>query len=102
MFLHNFSCISTREHTLYTVDVAPNLVKRATYLLCRMATTPLYQEWEIKDVYKVMKKDVEILNRRKLNDRKLIKFIFLIICYCFLLFIILILFNKFICLKLYF
>lgn len=65
-------CTTTREHSIYTVDVAPNLAKRAGYLLAHMATKPAYYEWELKDtVYKLMHTDVNILTRRNLNGLSL-------------------------------
>ncbi|CAH8590180.1 unnamed protein product [Schistosoma intercalatum] len=62
-------CATTREHMIYTVDVAPNFASRAGFLLCSMASSPCYYAWELKDiVYKLMNKDVDILNRRNLNE----------------------------------
>ncbi|KAK4468756.1 hypothetical protein MN116_007930 [Schistosoma mekongi] len=61
-------CTTTREHMIYTVDVAPNLAIRAGYLLCSMASSPCYYSWELNDiVYKLMRKDVDTLNRRDLS-----------------------------------
>ncbi|CAH8863475.1 unnamed protein product [Trichobilharzia szidati] len=61
-------CKTTREHTIYTVDVAPNFATRAGHLLCNMASSPCYYGWELKDtVYHLMRKDVDILNRRNLS-----------------------------------
>ncbi|VDP94569.1 unnamed protein product [Echinostoma caproni] len=56
---------------IYTVDVAPNFVSRAGYLLAEMATNPAYYAWELKShTNKLMKKDIELLNRRNLEARK--------------------------------
>lgn len=56
---------------IYTVDVAPNFATRAGYLLAEMATNQAYYSWELKStVNKLMKKDIELLNRRHLEARK--------------------------------
>ncbi|KAF6775954.1 hypothetical protein AHF37_04610 [Paragonimus kellicotti] len=61
------TCTTTREHMIYTVDVAPNFATRAGYLLARMATGTSYYEWELKSTaYKLMRKDIDLLNRRNL------------------------------------
>ncbi|KAH8874380.1 Cytochrome b-c1 complex subunit 2 mitochondrial [Schistosoma japonicum] len=61
-------CTTTREHMIYTVDVAPNFAVRAGYLLCSMASASCYYSWELNDiVYKLMRKDVDTLNRRNLS-----------------------------------
>ncbi|BHF78239.1 hypothetical protein SprV_0602135100 [Sparganum proliferum] len=61
-------CKSTREHLIYTVDVAANLAPRAGHLLAHMATHTLFYDWELKDLtYKLMQKDIDILNRRRLD-----------------------------------
>ncbi|KAA3676109.1 ubiquinol-cytochrome c reductase core subunit 2 [Paragonimus westermani] len=61
------TCTTTREHMIYTVDVAPNFATRAGYLLARMATGTSYYEWELKSTaYKLMHKDIDLLNRRNL------------------------------------
>uniref|UniRef100_A0A5K4FEC2 Peptidase_M16 domain-containing protein n=1 Tax=Schistosoma mansoni TaxID=6183 RepID=A0A5K4FEC2_SCHMA len=62
-------CSTIREHMIYTIDVAPNFASRSGFLLCSMASSPCYYAWELKDiVYKLMSKDVDILNRRNLNE----------------------------------
>ncbi|CAH8616690.1 unnamed protein product [Heterobilharzia americana] len=61
-------CKTTREHTIYTVDIAPNFAVRAGHLLCCMAFSPCYYAWELQDiVYRLMRKDVDILNRQNLS-----------------------------------
>ncbi|KAL3314623.1 ubiquinol-cytochrome c reductase core subunit 1 [Cichlidogyrus casuarinus] len=61
--------IGTREHTIYTVDVAPNLVSRAGYLLAHMATAPAFYEWELKDVvHPLMKHDIDVVQRRNMGE----------------------------------
>uniref|UniRef100_A0A183TBT4 Cytochrome b-c1 complex subunit 2, mitochondrial n=1 Tax=Schistocephalus solidus TaxID=70667 RepID=A0A183TBT4_SCHSO len=61
-------CKTTREHLIYTIDVAANLAPRAGHLLAHMATHTLFYDWELKDLtYKLMQKDIDILNRRRLD-----------------------------------
>ncbi|TPP65331.1 Cytochrome b-c1 complex subunit 2 mitochondrial, partial [Fasciola gigantica] len=61
-------CTTTREHMIYTVDVAPNFASRAGYLLAEMATGQAFYSWELKSTAnKLMKKDIELFNRRNLE-----------------------------------
>ncbi|KER20456.1 hypothetical protein T265_15312, partial [Opisthorchis viverrini] len=58
---------TTREHMIYTVDVAPNLVSRAGSILAELATGSVFYHWELKSIAnKLMKKDIDLLNRRHL------------------------------------
>ncbi|CAH8580633.1 unnamed protein product, partial [Dicrocoelium dendriticum] len=60
------ACYTTREHMIYTVDVAPNLASRAGYLLAEMATGVAYYHWELKSVAnKLMLRDIDLLQRRQ-------------------------------------
>ncbi|VDD74409.1 unnamed protein product [Mesocestoides corti] len=61
-------CHTTREHIIYSVDVAPNLAPRAGYILATMATRTAFYEWELKDqAHKLMRKDIDIFNRRQFD-----------------------------------
>ncbi|TGZ71789.1 hypothetical protein CRM22_002483 [Opisthorchis felineus] len=61
------TCTTTREHMIYTVDVAPNLVSRAGSILAELATGSAFYHWELKSIAnKLMNKDIDLLNRRYL------------------------------------
>lgn len=53
------------------MDVAPNLASRAGLILATMATRTAFFDWELRDhVYKLMHKDIEMLNRRRFDACK--------------------------------
>nr|CDS26986.2 Cytochrome b c1 complex subunit 2 [Hymenolepis microstoma] len=61
-------CHTTREQMIYSIDVAPNLASRAGLILATIATKTTFYDWELKDnVYKLMKKDLDMLNRRRFD-----------------------------------
>ncbi|KAM3184050.1 hypothetical protein ACTXT7_009168, partial [Hymenolepis weldensis] len=61
-------CHTTREQMIYSIDVAPNLASRAGLILATIATKTSFYDWELKDnVYKLMRKDVDMLNRRRFD-----------------------------------
>ncbi len=61
-------CQTSREHLIYTVDVAPNLAQRAGHILATVATRTAFYDWELKDLaYKYMRKDIDLLNRRQFD-----------------------------------
>lgn len=63
-------CQTTREHLIYSVDVAPNLASRAGHILTNMATKTSFYDWELRDqAYKLMRMDIDVINRRKLDAR---------------------------------
>ncbi|KAM7533876.1 hypothetical protein Aperf_G00000116002 [Anoplocephala perfoliata] len=62
------NCHTTREQMIYSIDVAPDLASRAGLILATMATKTTFYEWELKDqAYKLMRKDIDILNRRRFD-----------------------------------
>lgn len=53
---------------IYSIDVAPNLASRAGLILATIATKTSFYDWELKDnVYKLMRKDIDMLNRRRFD-----------------------------------
>ncbi|VDN99862.1 unnamed protein product [Rodentolepis nana] len=61
-------CHTTREQMIYSIDVAPNLASRAGLILATIATKTTFYDWELKDnVYKLMRKDLDMLNRRRFD-----------------------------------
>ncbi|VDM33385.1 unnamed protein product [Hydatigera taeniaeformis] len=61
-------CHTTREHMIYSMDVAPNLASRAGLILATMATRTAFFDWELRDqVYRLMHKDIDMLNRRRFD-----------------------------------
>lgn len=65
---------------IYSIDVAPNLASRAGLILSTMATKTTFYDWELKDnVYKLMRKDIDMLYRRRFDACKFFAFSLLIL-----------------------